>query len=266
LIEIDEFDSWLTDFENHLEPVLTETTIKRLADAQFKFIDDPGRLVANAIGKPKLAEALRQWLLDRTIKVFHATRLLPSELESLSQNGLVPLEVSARRNRLEELLSKHPEWDDKKFKFNWLLNEEKKGTTFGNRSGQVHFSLSKATNQSVLPHYLEFGSEFDQRIASTLFPDGSWKELFKINTQPHIVHVGLNGAELICGCCPFHSFQDQIERGDLPEPARIFVNLWAAKKAELLETADEFDKDVCLIFETAFQGDRILQIEISPNK
>jgi len=49
-------------------------------------------------------QALRSLLGDRTVSIFHATRLLPHEIEAILTHGLQPLSIDHRGRRLDKVI------------------------------------------------------------------------------------------------------------------------------------------------------------------
>jgi hypothetical protein len=177
------------------------------------------------------------------------------------KKGLRPLVATDREPRLKEIFERHPKWHSVKDGLAEVLEDVGSRENHGRRQGQVHFSLSRSGLVNCFDHYLTHGSEFDQRVAQLLFDDQSGLQLLNTETVPILVHVHVNGEELIRGAHPHFSYSDVMGKGEIPGLARTFLNTWAFKAMKPSFDIANLKTDCCMVQHVATPPERILSIE-----
>lgn len=261
MISFDQFQSWQHSLEQALLTVLDAETLNELASTKFDFVETAGGFVSNAVGVELLSVTLLDWLERNEFCVYHGTRLLPSEVESVQNVGLRLLSAGDRQERLEEIFSCHNRWVEVKGNLPTVLEDVGPKKKQGRREGQVHFSLSRLVLMSDLEHYIGYGSEFDQHVAYRLFGDNSGVLLLKEKTQPYIVHVRMSGSELIKGAHPIFTYKDVVEGGEVPGLSSTFLNAWAFKRSRPDFDLANLRTDCCMMQEYPTGRDKVIRIE-----
>ena len=78
--------------------------------ANIKYIEDARNVVVEHFGKSELSRILFGAFGKYGVRFFHGTRVNDAELDQIRNGGLQPLNLPGRRNRLIEILSRHPDW------------------------------------------------------------------------------------------------------------------------------------------------------------
>jgi hypothetical protein len=235
--------------------------VDSLASSTFEYIEDAGDYIASNIDIKTVATEIHDWLRAREFCVFHGTRLLPEEILSVQRKGLLPLAAIDREQRLRKISERHPKWSSVQGKLGEVLDDVGPKEKQGRREGQVHFSLSRSGLVNCFDHYLTYGSEFDQHVAQRLFDEQSGLQLLKSETIPILVHVQINGAELIQGAHPYFSYFDVVGMGEIPGLGGTFLNAWAFKTTKPSFNIVDLKTDCCLMQRVATPPERILHIE-----
>lgn len=235
--------------------------MNNLASSNFEYIEDAGDFVVNQSDIETVSTEIQGWLWAHEFCVFHGTRLLPEEILSVQQNGLLPLVATDRERRLRKILARHPRWYSVENRLLEVIEDVGPNEKQGRRQGQVHFSLSRSGLVNSFDHYLTHGSEFDQHVAHRLFGDQSGLEPLHSETVPVLVHVSFSGEQLIQGAHPHFSYSDVVGMGEVPGLARTFLDAWAYKAANPSFNIETLRTDCCVMERFATPRDRILHIE-----
>lgn len=261
MILFDKFESWEASFGDLMVALIGQANMQKLPKLVFEYVEDAGDFVSSFSGTRVVSLEIGKWLYQNEFCVFHGTRLLPLELASIKEIGLRTLVAFDRQSRLIKILRNHSDWDVVKEKLSETLDAVGPQEKQGRREHQVHFSLSRSGLVNCFDHYLTHGSEFDQHVASRLFPDGSGLRLLQSETMPYVVHVRMSGQDLVKGAHPHISYQDAIDMGETPGLAATFLNAWAFKKSNPLFDIEELRTDCCVVQNNPTPLEKILEVE-----
>ncbi|MDP3340294.1 hypothetical protein [Frigidibacter sp.] len=261
MIYFDIIETWEESFEEIVVSLIGRSNVEELQKTAFDYIEDAGNFVTSFADIRSVSSEICSWLKDREVCVFHGTRLLPAELESIKNTGLRPLIARDRNDRLTEIFKSHKDWlvlKDSLHEITTIVGPQERD---GRRENQVHFSLSRSGLIKGFNHYLTHGSEFDQNVASRLFPDGSGLKLLQSATAPYLVHVRMSGGDLVKGAHPHFSYQDVVDMGEVPGLGATFLNAWAFKKSKPNFDISKLRTDCCMMQEHPTPREKILRIE-----
>lgn len=261
MIYYDKFQTWDVSFNDLVEPLIGLQNLTKLTTSGFEFIEDAGSFVSSLTGIELISSEILSWLTKNEFCVFHGTRLLPKEVASIRELGLQPLTALSRQERLSEVFGNHDDWEVVKENLTEVLDDVGPKEKQGRREGQVHFSLSRSGLVNGFDHYLTHGSEFDQHVASRLFPDNSGLRLLQSKTVPYLVHVKMSGEDLVKGAHPHFSYQDVIEMGEVPGLGATFLNAWAFKKSNPNFDIRKLRSDCCVMQKKPTSREKIMEIE-----
>lgn len=261
LIYYDKFQTWEASFDDLVEPLIGPQNLTKLTTSEFEFIEDAGDFVSSLTGIKSISVEILSWLTKNEFCVFHGTRLLPKEVASIHDVGLQPLAALSRQDRLSEIFGNYDDWEIVKENLADVLGDVGPKQKQGRREGQVHFSLSRSGLANGFDHYLTHGSEFDQHVASRLFPDDSGLRLLQSRTVPYLIHVKMSGEDLVKGAHPHFSYQDVIKMGEVPGLGSAFLNAWAFKKSKPDFDIIKLRTDCCVMQKEVTSPEKILEIE-----
>lgn len=261
MIYYDKIETWEGSFGDLVVGLVGKEVVDNLASSNFEYIEDAGDFVVSHTDIKTVSSEIQGWLKAGEFSVFHGTRLLPEEIPSVQQNGLRPLVATDREERLKEILVRHPKWYSVKDRLGEVLEDLGPKEKQGRRQGQVHFSLSRSGLVNGFDHYLTHGSEFDQHVVQRLFGDQSGLQLLNSQTVPVLVHVHINGEELIRAAHPYFSYSDVMGMGEIPGLAQTFLNTWAFKVTKPSFDIAKLRTDCCMMQRVATPPERILNIE-----
>ncbi|WP_157935879.1 hypothetical protein [Paracoccus zhejiangensis] len=261
MIYYDEFGTWEASFGDRMRDLVGQPTIDGLIASDFRYVEDAGDFISKSTNIETISTAIGEWLEENEFCIFHGTRLLPEEKRSVVRDGLRPLAATDREARLKEIFSSHPSWVSVEGNLASVIEDVGPGEQQGGREGQVHFSLSRAGLVDGFNHYLTHGSEFDQCVARRLFPDGTGLQLLEARTDPVLVHVRIEGIELIKGAHPYFSYREIVEMGEIPGLGSTFLNTWAFKVAKPSFDIATLKTDCCMMQRHPTSPERILRTE-----
>jgi hypothetical protein len=261
MIYYDEFRTWKDSFSDVIQDVVGNKVVENLSSSTFEFIEDAGDFVASHTDIETISSQIHKWLLENEFCAFHGTRLLPEEIDSVQQNGLLPLVAADREHRLRRILERHPKWRSVEDKIGEVILDVGPRAKQGRREGQVHFSLSRSGLVHGFDHYLTHGSEFDQHVVQRLFDDQSGLELLKTETAAALIHVRMSGEDLVRGAHPFFSYLDVVGMGEVPGLGRTFLNAWSFLTAKPTYDIAKLRTDCCMMQRVATPPEKIVAIE-----
>ncbi len=160
-LDFDKIDEWTISLSNVLYPLITNSTIRKLTESKFKYIEDSQDLLFKLTNQDEIINAVIEWIRSKKIVGYHGTRINKAEIDSIIKNGLLALDAIDRTSRLTRVLSSHPKWDSIKNKLDNTIQSHGKGNYSGKREGQAHLTLSRASLINWFNHYIRYGSEFD---------------------------------------------------------------------------------------------------------
>lgn len=189
--------------------------------AEPEFIEDAADVVLAHADKQVLSSLMTDWLKSQRIRGYHGTRVNADELASIRRDGLMPLRVQQRTERLQRALSQHFRWGDVAHTLPAALKAFGPGMRSGRREGQVHLTVSRAGLVDGFNHYLKEGSEFDWHVSHHLLgPEG--QALMAADGESHLIALLVPGAAALASCNRFGMPTD-----DFPNPICDLFRVWS---------------------------------------
>lgn len=230
MIDYDSIDNWFPSLTDALAQVVTETSRAKIAASVPQYVEDAKALLFALHPQASLVDKTLVWLKVNTLAAYHGTRLTDEEVASIRTIGLIPLAADGRRARLVRVLSKHPNWTAVANRLDAELQKHGNGDQAGHREGQVHLTLSRSGLECSFNHYLLYGSEFDQHVATSLLgKDG--KALLQQDGESRVIQVELDGQLALDGAHAHFTVEDVIQRGEIPNLVNEFLEAWAYRLA-----------------------------------
>lgn len=261
MIHFGDFETWKGSFGDLVVGLVGKEPLNNLISSDFEYVEDAGDFVVKHSDIITASTEIQGWLRANDFCVFHGTRVLPDEIRAVQQKGLRPLVATERAQCLIEILERHPKGHSVEDRLPEVLEDVGTKEKQGRRQGQVHFSLSRSGLVNGFDRYLTHGSEFDQHVVQRIFGDQSGLQLLNSETVPVLVHVQVNGEELIGGAHPHFSYSEVMDMGEIPRLARTFLNTWAFKATKPSFDIAKLRTDCCLMQRVATSPERILDIE-----
>lgn len=168
MIDYDSIDNWFPSLTDALAQVVTKASRATIAAFVPQYIEDAKSRLFKLHPQAEIVDRTLVWLKENTLAAYHGTRLTDEEVAFIRTIGLIPLAADGRRGRLVRALSKHPHWITVADRLDVELENHGNGYKAGYREGQVHLTLSRGGLEYGFNHYLLYGSEFDQRVATSL--------------------------------------------------------------------------------------------------
>ncbi|MEM1291794.1 MAG: hypothetical protein AAGH67_10005 [Cyanobacteria bacterium P01_H01_bin.162] len=192
-----------------------------------EYIEDAVELLYQHSDRHQLEGHLLEGLDGYLIRLYHGTRLTPSELEAIRNNGLRPLNLSQRKDALSRVFKNHPEWDSVKTNLDQVLRDLGPGEQAGKREdGKIHCCFSRMGLLEGCSHYLSHGAEVDGHVAHLLFKDAATAlELIRSSRTPYLISLLVSFDSALEAANPFgHSSES------MPPPLSLLVHAWAYRK------------------------------------
>jgi hypothetical protein len=262
-VSFDQIDHWHDEFGSAICDLLPEDYLPLLLSRKPEYFEDAASFLLDRSDRDAVVDASLRWIDSKVILAYHGTRLTEDELSSVRSRGLVPLDFTSRRPRLERALSNHPRWSEVAHLLDDCIEEVGPGWKFGSRGGQVHLTLSRNGLLKGFKHYLCGGSEFDQRVAECILGE-SGLDLLSKDGSPYLVEVGVPGSIALNAAHPHFSILDVRSMGDLPNIACHFIRAWAWRLTEPEYTPEQWPIDCGLVFRNAIPPDWIVDINHCP--
>lgn len=226
MLDFDDSHSWTSPLAAALADLVSETVVEKLVAAAPKFIEDAFDLLLMCTDRQRVILATVEWIRSATVAGYHGTRLIDSEVDSIRDHGLVPLDSNARRPRLLRALSLHPQWNHVAHRLDSALHEHGVGAKTGCREGRVYLTVSRAGLVNGFNHYLTHGSEFDQRVAQHLLgSDG--KEILRRDGHARVLRLAVPGELALDAANRYFPVDDRLARGEVPNLVREFLTAWS---------------------------------------
>lgn len=260
VIDFDRNDEWGPSLTSVLKDHLPSGFVAQIARYQPEFLEDALSIVFEIGNREPIIDATLEWLRSHTILGYHGTRLTDSEIRSVQETGLLPLEARARHTRISRALSHHPDWSNQHHRLDALIKAYGPDARVGKREGQAHLTLSRAGLVNSFNHYLAYGSEFDQRVAYDLLgPDGV--ELLANDGKPVLLTFGVPGPDALLAAHPFFDVTMMRERGEVPNIVREFLEVWSYALADPAYFARQRQLDCGLFFRDRVSPEWLLTTE-----
>lgn len=228
IIDFDKIDTWGGELDRFFVEVSGEdlsATIKSQAHLH-KYYEDHGLAILKRFGRKYILKALGDKLANHQVRLFHGTRLTKSGYQSVQNNGLIPLDLSARRMELEQILSTHPDWAEASLRMDSAIRFIEAGKAGTRVDDRIHFCLSRNGLLKSCNHYLLVGGEVDNHILSRLFAgnDEAALVLLKTSRTPYLVSAVFDFNDAVAAINPY---------GLPPEGSTLLTKLveaWAYRK------------------------------------
>jgi hypothetical protein len=260
MIDFDESDIWNEQINQVLSDFVDETVKQKLKASTLKDIEDVRDLFFSLTDREKVIDTTLKWLLSSNVVGYHGSRLTDDEVLAIQKDGLVPLNAENRKKRLIRTLSKHSEWLEIEPKLVRTIQKYREGGYIERREGQVHLTLSRAGLINSFNHYLYYGSEFDQRVASKVLGNEG-KELLKQDGVPRIIQISVPGSLALSASHPYFSIEDTRKKGEIPNVVEQFITAWAFKIKNTSFQSKTLDVDCGMIFYNTVPSSWIINIE-----
>ena len=226
MLDFDDSRNWTSLLTATLADLVAETVVEKLVAASPEFVEDAFDLLLACTDRECVVDAVVGWIRSATVAGYHGTRLIDSDVDSIRDHGLVPLDSNARRARLVRALQLHPQWHQVASQLDSTLHEHGEGARAGYREGQVHLTVSRSGLVNGFNHYLTHGSEFDQRVAQHLLgSDG--KESLRRDGRARVLRLAVPGDAALDATNRFLTVDERLARGEVPNLVREFLTAWS---------------------------------------
>ncbi len=226
MLDFDDNRNWTSPLTVALAHLVSETVVERLVAAAPEFIEDAFDLLLACTNRERVIHAAVEWVRSAAVAGYHGTRLIDSEVDSIRDRGLVPLDSNARRARLVRALSIHPQWNHVARRLDSTLREHEVGAKAGCREGQVHLTVSRAGPVNGFNHYLTHGSEFDQRVAQDLL-GSEGKEILRRDGRARVLRLAVPGELALDATNRLFTVDERLARGEVPNLVRELLTAWS---------------------------------------
>jgi hypothetical protein len=261
LIDFDEVETWVPRLTTALGGLVSPDAISALSGSDPEYIEDARDLLLELAGRDEVIDATLDWIRSETIIAYHGTRLDRTETESVKRLGLLPLDPTSRRLRLERALSKHRRWTEVTDRLDAEIHAHGPRQKAGGRTGQVHLTLSRAGLTESFNHYLTHGAEFDQRVADALL-GAEGLELLALDGSPRLVHVAVPGEIALAAAHPFFPIESLRANGDVPNIASQFLKAWSYRLSHPEFQPRALQVDCGLFFRSVLPASWVIKIEL----
>lgn len=258
MMDFDNNHIWIPLLTEAVGSLLSEAAQEKLLAEEPEFYEDALELLFSCTDREKITSATLDWIRTETIAGYHGSRLVDSEVYSIKDRGLVPLNATTRRKRIVRALSCHPRWNEAAL--DAALLEYGKGNRAGPREGQVSLTLSRCGLLYGFNHYLTYGSEFDQHVAFRLLGDDG-KELLRKDGKARIIQVAVPGSVALKRANRYTPIDERLERGQLPNLVEDFLKVWSYTLAHRDFDCRTLELDCGMGFCEAVPSDWIVNIE-----
>lgn len=202
IFDFDDNAEWGPRLWELLRPYLPGDMAQIVKAAEPEFIEDAADVVLAHTDKQVLSAVMTNWLRSQRIRGYHGTRVNADELASIRSDGLLPLRVQQRTERLQRALSQHPRWAEVEHTLPAALELYGPGMCLGRREGQVHLTVSRAGLVDGFNHYLKEGSEFDWHVSHHLLgPEG--QALMAADGDSYLIALLVPGDAALLSCNRF---------------------------------------------------------------
>lgn len=260
MICFDDIDSWASELAERLMPLAPTGMEQRLRDINPKYVEDARDIFLEYAGRERVIDAMLLWIRSTTIAGYHGTRLTVADVDSIRNNGLIPLIAMSRRARLVRALSCHPRWNEVAGQIDAAIHSVGPGCLIGDREGQVHLTLCRAGLTDSFNHYLTHGAEFDWHVAQKLLGEEG-KELLTRDGIPYVIQVAVPGEAAIAAAHPYFTVDDIRAKGDVPNMIDEFLKAWCFRLARPSFESRTLKFDCGMVFESAVPPDWIQRID-----
>ena len=265
MICFDDIDAWAPVLSEALLPLAPADIQRRLQIAAPEYIEDARELFFRFVERESAIDVMLDLVQSTSVAGYHGTRLTIADVESIRANGLVPLKAVARRERLQRVLSRHPNWNRVASRLDEAIHFVGPGCAVGSREGQVHLTLSRAGLSDGFNHYLTHGAEFDGHVASELLGDEG-RELLSSDGAPYVIQVAVPGDHALKAAHPFFTVEDMLARGELPNILKEFLDVWCFRLSRPGYQSRKLKVDCGMVFRSTVPAEWIRQFDSWTNE
>jgi hypothetical protein len=257
LLKYDAPEDWQQLFSDELLGLIPADTLERVRRGPHEFVDSPLDLLRQRLGARSLAEPAIEVIRSKEVAAYHGSRLRSSEIRDVMQRGLWPISREQRIARLSRAFRGHP--DESR-----ILNEipvvvdSLLGGAAGQRTGQVHLTLSAAGLLNGFNHYLAAGSEFDQHAAHRLDGKPGYEWLLS-DGEAIVFELAVPGEAALASSNRHFTIQDRLNSGEIPNLASDFLRIWAYRLFDADFNPEVLQTDSGLVFDEALPPEWILR-------
>lgn len=230
MIDFDNIDDWAPKLSTVLRPYVPTSVEQRLSETSLEFVEDAQDLLFDLTERDAVIDTVLDWLRSTKIAAYHASRLIDTEITSVQTDGLLPLQAETRRVRLTRALSSHPKWNEIAAQLDAVIQAHGQGGCTGQREGQVHLTLSRASLTDSFNQYLLYGSEFDRHVANALLGTEG-KELLARDGKPTVIQCAVPGIAALDAAHSSFSIDQIRDRGEVPQIANQLLQAWSYRLA-----------------------------------
>lgn len=256
MLDFDDIDNWAPKLGTALRPYIPDAIERKFVEAAPQY-EDALDLLFELTDRNEVIDTVLVWLRSQEILGYHGSRLTDTEIDSVRENGLIPLKAETRRTRLLRALSPHPRWADMEAQLDIAIHACGQGNCAGHREGQVHLTLSKSGLINEFSHYLTHGSEFDQHVAHKLLGTEG-KELLARDGKPRIIQIVVPGTAALDAAHPYIDIDDIRAKGDLPNLGDQFLKSWSYRLAYPSFQSRTLGVDCGMVFHKAVPASWVL--------
>lgn len=261
IIDYDEIDVWRPWFAAIMSEIADNALIEKARRARPQYLEDARNIFVQELGQQALIDHLHDRLKPFRVRVFHGTRVTDDELSQIKAQGLRSLILSDRRKALIDIFQQHPNWMERAYLLDRLIDEMGPAAVMGKREdGCVHVCLSRNGLLRGCNHYLMYGAEVDQHIAHGLFDDRSGYDMLRLHRKPQLISFTAPFPEAACAANPFG-----FPPIDLPSLLECFLSAWAFSLSHPEYSVKNERDTVALRFSSPITADRLV-VEIIDDK
>jgi hypothetical protein len=188
IIDYDNIENWGVIIGEAIAGLKEVCLTADLARSQPELIDDARESVYRRLGRDRVIDAIATTLQGAGVRLYHGTRLTDAEIGMVRQQGLKPLRLADRAERIADIIRQHPNWSQVADRFPDAIDYYGRRNGGGVREDQrVHACFSRSGLLRGCTHYLTEGAEVDGLVAHRLFGDASADELFRRERNPYLV-------------------------------------------------------------------------------
>lgn len=256
LFDFDGGNGWLWPLRQRLGELISPNAEAHLRISEVERLWSAKTALREVADLPEIYRQVRAWITERDVVGYRGTRLDDEQRASIQRDGLVPLSPDQREAALHRFLSPHPRWPEMADRLAGSIAEIGNGGA-GNRTGQVHLTVSGAGLLGSFNHYLVEGSEFDHHVANSLFGEES-HDLNRVRGRGLLYRVRIDGAAAFAAANPF---------GEMAEPNLVseMVQSLAWSLATGREDTEALEFDCGMIFYQGIPPDRIMDVTEIPD-
>lgn len=262
MIDFDNIDDWAPKLNTAIRRYVPDTVKQALIEAtpEYEWTDDVQKKLFELTNRDMVIDAVIAWIQSNEVAGYHGSRLTDEEVNSVKENGLIPLEAAMRRDRLTRVLSPHTRWPEVADQLDPIIQAYGLGNHIGNRVGQVHLTLSRAGLIKGFNHYLTHGSEFDQHVAKNLLgPEGM--DLLAKYGEPRVFQITVPGDSALEAAHPTCTIDNLRNKGDVPNLVKEFLTLWCYRLICPSIQTQTLKVDCGMVFRKSIPPDRITHID-----